>query len=122
MITDYTAGQDKIKISSGTISKTSCSGSNVIFTVGSGTLTVQNGKGKKITITDANNKTTTQTYFGDRNSNALWFTEDDTSFISSSANLDAVTEKNYSVVNFSATDFENFAQIETFSLTACGDK
>lgn len=49
-ITDYTAGQDKIKISSGSISKTKVSGKDVIFTVGTGSITVKNGKGKKITV------------------------------------------------------------------------
>ena len=57
IITDYTAGADKIKLSSGTITKLSYSGNDVIFTIGSGTLTVKNGKGKKITVIDSNNTT-----------------------------------------------------------------
>ena len=52
VITDYTAGKDKIKIESGSIKKASLSGSNVIFTVGSGKITVKNAKNKKITIVD----------------------------------------------------------------------
>ena len=77
-ITDYAENQDKIKISSGTISGTSYSGNNVVFTIGSGTLTVQNAKGKKITIIDANKKTTTQTYSGAVSGrSALWFADDD---------------------------------------------
>lgn len=92
IITDYTAGQDKIKISSGTISTTSYSGSNVVFAVGTGMLTVQNAKGKKITITDAFGKTTTQTYSGAvSGSSALWFVEDD-NFVSSSPVLDSVLD------------------------------
>lgn len=58
VITDYTAVKDKIQIDFGSISKTKISGQNVIFTVGSGTLTVQNGKGKKITIIDENGSET----------------------------------------------------------------
>jgi len=60
-ITDYAAG-DVIKINKGKISRTTISGNNVVFTIDSGSITVQNGKGKRITITDANNKTTTKTY------------------------------------------------------------
>ena len=60
VISDYAAG-DKIKFSAA-ISKSTISGSNVVFTVGSGTLTVKNGKGKKITIVDENGEETTKTY------------------------------------------------------------
>ena len=62
VITDYTAGQDKIKINSGSITKTAYSGKDVVFTIGSETLTVKNVNGKNITITDSANKTTTKTY------------------------------------------------------------
>ncbi|MBR6888268.1 MAG: hypothetical protein IKN16_07450 [Selenomonadaceae bacterium] len=61
VITDYVAGEDKISIGAA-ISKSTISGSNVIFTVGSGTLTVKNGTGKKITIVDKNGEETTKTY------------------------------------------------------------
>lgn len=57
IITDYTAGQDKIKISNGKISKTSYSGKNVVFTIGNGSLTVKNAKGKNISVIDSSNKT-----------------------------------------------------------------
>ena len=90
VITDYTAGQDKIKILSGKISKTSYSGQNVIFTIGSGTLTVKNGKGKKITIVDANNKTTTKTYSGTSQTSGLLYEDDN--FIDGETKLDAITE------------------------------
>ena len=64
-IVDYEAG-DKIKITSGSIRKTSISGNDVIFSIGLGTetLTVKNGKGKKITIYDSNGNVTTKTYGG----------------------------------------------------------
>ena len=88
VVTDYTAGPDKIKIASGTISSTSYSGNNVIFNVGNGSITVQNGKGKKITIVDAADKTTTQTYSGAVSGrSALWFMEDDDNFITNAAEL-----------------------------------
>ena len=121
VITDYTAGQDTIKITSGSISKTAYSGKNVIFTIGTGTLTVQNGKGKKITTIDANNKSTTKTYSGAvSSSSALWFTEDDTSFISGGANLDAISEQKYSVTNVETPRVDNLSTDETF-LTYSGE-
>ena len=55
-ITDYTAGQDKIQIASGKISKTSLSGSDVLFTIGKGSLTVKNAKGKTISLLDSTGK------------------------------------------------------------------
>lgn len=56
VITDYTAGQDKIKIASGKISKTSLSGSDVLFTIGKSSLTVKNAKGKTISLIDSAGK------------------------------------------------------------------
>ena len=50
VITDYTAGQDKIKITGAKISKSSVSGNDVILTVGSGSINVKNGKGKKLSL------------------------------------------------------------------------
>jgi Ca2+-binding RTX toxin-like protein len=59
VITDYKAGEDKIKNSSGTISKTTYKNKNVVFTIGSGTLTVKNAQGKDISVTTGSQ---TQTY------------------------------------------------------------
>ena len=50
IITDYSAGQDKIKITGAKISKTSVSGSDVILTVGSGSIRIKNSKGKTLSI------------------------------------------------------------------------
>ena len=105
VITDYAAGQDTIKLTIGQITKTSYSGQNVIFSVGSGTITVQNGKDKKIAITDANNKTTTQTYTPDVEYTAarvssydIWFTADDNNFITDDIQISTIKkepESNY---------------------------
>ena len=103
VITDYTAGQDKIKISSGKISKTTYSGKNVIFKIGNGTLTVQNGKGKKITITDSNNKTTTKKY-----KTAEIF--EDNNFITDALNLDSITDEKYSVQNIESQNNFNLTE------------
>ena len=62
VITDYTAGQDTIKLSSGTISTYSISGSDVILSVGSGSITIKNGKNKNISVTNSSGKTTTKVY------------------------------------------------------------
>ena len=57
-VTDYAAG-DKIKISSGKISKATVSGSDVVFTIGSGTLTVKKGAGVKLSMIDSSDKSFT---------------------------------------------------------------
>ena len=125
VIADYTAGQDKIKISSGTISKTAYSGQNVVFTVGSGTLTVKNAKGKSISIVDASGKTSTKTYTTgvsySSNGNAAvpWFAEDDTNFISSAANLDDISAEKFSVTNVATSGgVENIFAQNSSSVTA----
>ena len=87
VITDYTAGEDTIKIS-GTISKTKTNGKDIIYTIGKGTLTVKNGKGKDITI---------------ENSTSALFAEDN--FVTSD-NLSAITENNLSAV--SEIETQNF--------------
>ena len=67
IITDYTAGTDKIKISNDEITNMEVDEEDVIFTFGtSGTLTVKNaiknGKAKKITIIDKDSITSSQAY------------------------------------------------------------
>ena len=111
VIDDYAAG-DTIKISSGTISKTSYSGKNITFTIGSGSLTVQDGKDKKITITDSNNKTTTQTYSGNVNARTLDLF-DDNNFVSTDNQLSDITEKKYSVTQIQIQNYSALAQDST---------
>ena len=67
VITDYTAGTDKIKLSNVEITNMEVEEDDVIFTFGeSGTLTVKNaiknGKAKKITIIDKDSVTSSQAY------------------------------------------------------------
>ena len=67
VITDYTAGSDKIKLAVENASVTSSvvKGKNVVLTVGNiGTITVQNAKGKKITVVDHSGKSTSSVYGG----------------------------------------------------------
>ena len=62
VIKDYTAGQDRIKLTSGSITSSSVKGSDVILNIGSGSITLKNAKGKEITVTDSSNNTTTEVY------------------------------------------------------------
>ena len=108
VITDYAAG-DKIKISSGKISKTTYSGKNIIFTVGSGSLTVQNGKGKKITIIDSAGKSSTKTYNSGVSARTLDLLYDN-NFMTDDTNLDSITEQKFSVTEIQTQDYSNLAQ------------
>ena len=79
VITDYTVKQDKIKLTSGTISSSSLKGSDVILKIGSGSITIKNGKNKSITVIDSKNKSTSKVY-GTSSKNyieKLWFETDD---------------------------------------------
>ena len=115
VITDYTTGQDKIKITSGKITKATVSDKNVIFTVGSGTITVKNGKGKKITTVDASGKSTTKKYTKtvtiSSNVSSMWF--DNENNLVSSDNFSQITENNLTptaLEKISTTNYENLAQ------------
>ena len=79
IIADYTAKQDKIKLTSGTISSSSLKGSDVILKIDSGSITIKNGKNKSITVVDSKNKSTSKVY-GTSSKNyieKLWFENDD---------------------------------------------
>ena len=65
VITDYAAG-DKISLGAA-ISKSTVNGSNVVFTIGSGTLTVKDGQGKTLTLINANGKEYTTVVSGAKN-------------------------------------------------------
>ena len=52
IIKDYTAGQDTLEISSGSIAGTKISGNNIVFTIGDGTIVVENVSGKTVSIKD----------------------------------------------------------------------
>ena len=63
VITDYTVGQDKIKLSDATITSSSIKGSNVTLITNKGNITIQNGKNKKITVTDSSGTETSSAYY-----------------------------------------------------------
>lgn len=62
VITDYVAGEDKIKLLTSSITKSSLSNNNVVLTTKDGSITVKNGKGKKITVIDAEGNETKKVY------------------------------------------------------------
>ena len=78
VITDYTAGQDSIKLTSGSISSSSLNGSDVVLKIGTGSIKLQNAKDKSITVIDSAGKSTSKVY-GSSSSNyeERWFLEDD---------------------------------------------
>ena len=110
VITDYTSS-DKIKVD-GTISKTSYSGNDIIFTIGNGTLTVKNAKGTNISVTDSSGS---QTY--SRTLDILY----DNNFLDDDAALDDITEAKVSVTDIQNSNNEDLAQDSTI-LTFTEDK
>ena len=101
IITDYTAGQDSIKVN-GSISNVAYNGKNVIFTIGDGSLTVINAKGKDITISENNDSSNVYA----RTLDLL----DDEYFISDKLDIDSftnVSETNYSVGQLQYSDDKN---------------
>ena len=120
VITDYTAGQDKIKISSGKVTKKTYSGKDVILTIGTvGTLTVKNAKGSKISVTDSSNKTATYSKVAYSDTSALL---DDNNFLSDENNLESITEKEFTVQNIETQNYNNLAQDYNKLITYTEDK
>lgn len=110
VITDYTANQDKIKLTSGAISGFSLKGSDVVLKIGSGSITVKNGKKTSITVIDSKGKSTSQVY-GTSSKNyteKLWFEVDDSCV---SDDISAISQQNMSYANNTSGATE---QITTF--------
>ena len=111
-IQNYAAAQDRIKITSGTISKASVSGSNVVLTVGSGSFTIANGKGKKLNITDSSGDTKTYTFTRTvtnptKSFEERWFLEDAASAMQNSE-LDSILDSSANIAvdyKFNDSDF-----------------
>lgn len=74
VISGFNFGTDRIKLTSGSITKKSYSGDDVILTVGTGSIRIKNGRGQKITVIDAKGKTKTYKVGTARsNVSELWF-------------------------------------------------
>ena len=110
IITDYTAGEDKIKISKGKISNTTYDGQDVIFEIGSGSLTVQDASGKEITIIDSSGNETTETYSASNVSARTLDLLYDNNFMTDDAVLDDITEQKYSVTDIQDNKVDDLAQ------------
>ena len=113
VISSYISGGlywDKIKITSGSIKKVSYSDyGDVIFTIGSGTLTLKYCKGKEITIIDSKGKVTTKTYGSSSAQTAELFAENN---FATADNLSAIVKNNLTATDYkiSAQNFENLTQ------------
>ena len=83
---------------------------NISIVGSSAANSLKGGKGKKIKITDASGKTSTQTYSGAVTGSSKLFADDN--FISDDTNLDAIAEKKYSVTQIQ-TEEKSVAQDET---------
>ena len=103
LITDYNE-EDKIQIASGTISTIRKSGKHVVFTVGSGKITVKGAASKTITYIDANDKTN---YFP---------TTPTDSIIWKDKNTTAILRETYSQKTFTASDYN--ASIKTIDASS----
>ena len=136
-ILDYMAGQDTIKISNGTISEYSYSGKNLVFKIGSNSLTVQNVKGKKVTVTDSSGNTTTQIYsekntnartldifddnnFLEKNTNARTLDIfDDNNFLTDEPSIADISDKKFTVTNIQPVSTN---ELETPKISYSGEK
>ena len=110
VITDYTANQDKIKLTSSTISGSSIKGNDVILKITSGSITLKNAKGKSITVIDSNNKSTSKVY-GTSSKNYVeerWFIEDN-NFVTSE--MDSILNKDSNVIVNNYDDISEVANI-----------
>ena len=87
IITDYSAGEDVIKIASGSITKATVSKNNVVLTVGKGSITLKDAKNKKITVIDSNENASTQLY----GSKSISIADGDGQTLNTSLNSVAVT-------------------------------
>ncbi|MBQ7723781.1 MAG: hypothetical protein IJT57_05600, partial [Selenomonadaceae bacterium] len=101
IIWDYRE-EDKIKITSGTITDTSTEGNDIVYKIGSGSITVKDAANKNISLVDKNNTPI--------NANVpYWFTEDDSNF--NAAQLDSIVETS------EALSFENSTSLIPIAAT-----
>lgn len=116
VIKDYTAGQDKIKLTSGSIESSSVKGSDVVFKIGSGSITLKNAKGKEITITDSSNNTTTEVYTTSKNFiENPWFLEGIESIVKTSE-LSSIIDSSSNVISLNC-NVEAESQNTIFTIT-----
>ncbi len=106
-ITDYAAGQDKISLSGGKVNNSKLENKDVILYTDEGSITVKNGKNKKITVTDGDGNTTIETF------GRITYNEDKTEIALSSiftGNLNAA-DYDSSIVKIDATEVAKAVKI-----------
>ena len=101
IITDYKVGYDKIKITSGSITSSSLSGSDVILKIGSGSITLKGMKDQKITVIDSNGKSTSQVY-GNSSTTQKNITSSTTLTLSNSDSATIKATTNYKTIDASS--------------------
>ncbi|MBQ6005340.1 MAG: hypothetical protein IJL14_03720, partial [Selenomonadaceae bacterium] len=89
VIGDYRE-EDKIKITSGTISKATADGNDVVYKIGSGSITVLDGVGKNISFVNSNGKAIKPPTITINANVPYWFIQDDDAF--TTAQLDSIVE------------------------------
>ena len=99
VITDYTAGQDKIYVQGTSVIRSYVSGKDVVFSTGAGTITVKNGKNKKITVNDETKKYSA--------SSSALFAEDN--FVTAD-NISDLVENKIAVAEFEPQNFNSLTQ------------
>ena len=103
-IADFTAGKDKIQFLSGSVQSTSFSKKNLILTTEDGAITVKGGKGKQITVIDADGLEYTTIYGGA----ALNLTNSSKSAVTlSSAYVNASASKRTAAIQITGNELAN---------------
>ena len=79
VIDGFNFGTDRIKITSGSVKSAKTSGSDVILTIGKGSIRIKDGKGKKISVINASGKTKTYKVGSSNTSSVgkVWFDDSD---------------------------------------------
>ncbi len=103
IIADYTSGQDKLRIEADYTA--TVSGDNIVFKVGSGSITLENvftynnKDTVKVTVVDANGKSKTESFTKEDTSTSktLDLFEDNNFITDDDTSLDSITESKYSV-------------------------
>ena len=124
VIVNYAANIDRIKITSGTISKASINGSNVVLTVGSGSLTINGAKGKNLNITDSSGETKTYTFTSTVNNPTKSFEErwfDEGSEIIDNA-LNSILDDTSNNINVDYKSNEDNKFIQKFNIILADNK
>lgn len=128
VITDYTAGKDKLQINSDF--SVSVSGSNAVFTIGTGKVTLTGASSANITVTDKDNKTATKSasdwaeYTASTSADMFDLLEDN-NFMTDIPEIDdvsAITDNKYSVGDVKKDNLDSLTQSQDLITYGDDDK